>query len=256
MFDPELTRKTVERVGALFGPGRYFRLEMTGLEDVPEAPAMFVSNHSGGTTIPDVWGFVIAWYRHFGMRRPLHILAHELILATETTGEYFARRGVVRASLHTARQILTRHRRDVLVMPGGAGDTWRPWSRRYQVEFCGRTGYAGLALELGAPIVPVANAGAHNSLLVLSSGRKLARAIGLHHIVRADILPIHLSLPWGLGVGPWPHIPLPVKLRYRVGKAILPAQLRGSVPTEHDVRTLDARVRSAVQTQLDQLARG
>lgn len=255
-FDPELTEKTVERMGALFGPGRYFRLEARNLGDVPPSPAMFVSNHSGGTTIPDAWGFAIAWYRHFGMRRPLHLLGHELILATEATGKYFARRGVVRASTQTARQILTHFRRDVLVMPGGARDTWRPWSRRYEVEFGGRIGYARLALELGVPIVPVANAGAHDTLLVLSDGRRLARAIGLHRIVRADILPIHLSLPWGLAVGPWPHIPLPVKLRFQIGKAIVPAPLQGSVPTEDEVRALDARVRAAVQAQLDLLARG
>jgi 1-acyl-sn-glycerol-3-phosphate acyltransferase len=256
VFDPELTQKTVARMGALFGPGRYFGLEARSLGDVPAAPAMFVSNHSGGTTIPDAWGFAIAWYRHFGMQRPLHLLGHELILATEATGKYFARRGVVRASMQTARRILSYFRRDVLVMPGGARDTWRPWSRRYKVEFGGRTGYARLALELGVPIVPVANAGAHDTLLVLSDGQWLARAIGLHHIFRADILPIHLSLPWGIAFGPWPHIPLPVNLRFQIGEAIVPAPLQGSVPTEDEVRALDARVRAAVQAQLDLLAAG
>ena len=256
VFDPELTQKTVDRMGTLFGPGRYFRLETQSLADVPPAPAMFVSNHSGGTLIPDAWGFAIAWYRQFGMQRPIHLLAHELILSTETTGKYFAHRGVVRAAMQTARRILTDYRRDVLVMPGGARDTWRPWSRRYQVEFGGRTGYARLALELGVPIVPVANAGAHDTLLVLSDGRWLARAIGLHRMFRADILPIHLSLPWGLTVGPWPHIPLPVTLRFILGKAIIPPPLSGKTPTDDEVRALDAQVRAAVQAQLELLAHG
>lgn len=255
VFDPELTQKTVARMGALFGPRRYFRLETQLLGELPPAPAIFVSNHSGGTTIPDAWGFAIAWYRRFGVQRPLHLLAHELVLSTETTGKYFARRGVVRASVHTARHILTRYGRDVLVMPGGARDTWRPWSRRYQVEFGGRTGYARLALELGLPIVPVANAGAHDTLLVLSDGRRLARAIGLDRMLRADVLPIHLSLPWGLTIGPWPHIPLPVTLRYVLGRAIYPAPLAGSIPTREEAGALDAQVRAAVQAQLELLAR-
>jgi 1-acyl-sn-glycerol-3-phosphate acyltransferase len=254
-FDPELTQKTVDRVGALFGPGRYFGLETRILADIPPAPVMFVSNHSGGTLIPDVWGFAIAWYRYFGVQRPIHLLAHELILSTETTGKYFARRGVVRAAMQTAQHVLTDLRRDVLVMPGGARDTWRPWSRRYKVEFGGRTGYARLALQLGVPIVPVANAGAHDTLLVLSDGRRLAHAIGLHRMFRADILPIHLSLPWGLAVGPWPHIPLPVTLRFILGRAIVPAPLRGSAPTDDEVCALDAQVRAAVQAQLELLAR-
>lgn len=254
-FDPELTRKTVERMGVLFGPGRYFRLETTGLSDLPPAPVMLASNHSGGTTVPDAWGFAIAWYRHFGTRRPLHMLAHELTVATETTGNYFARRGVLRASTQTARRILSQFQRDVLVMPGGDRDTWRPWSRRYQVEFSGRTGYARLALALGVPIVPVAHAGAHDTLLVLNDGRRLARMLRLPQLLRADILPIHLSLPWGIAVGPWPHIPLPVTLRFAIGKAITPAPLQGREPSEDEVRALDASVRDAVQTQLHALAR-
>jgi 1-acyl-sn-glycerol-3-phosphate acyltransferase len=241
-------------MGRLFGPGRYFRLETTNLHEVPPAPVMLVANHSGGTTVPDAWGFAIAWYRHFGARRPLHMLAHELTVGTETVGTYFARRGVVRASTRTARHILAHFRRDVLVMPGGDRDAWRPWSRRYKTEFGGRIGYARLALELGVPIVPVAHAGAHHTLLVLSDGRRLARILRLPQLLRADIFPVHLSLPWGIALGPWPHIPLPVTLRFGIGEAIVPAPLQGSEPTEQEVCALDARVREAVQAQLDELA--
>lgn len=256
VFDADATAKTVARLGKLFGPGRWFRLDARGFEDVPRAPAMFVSNHSGGTTIPDAWGFGVAWYRHFGSTRPLHPLAHELVLGTDATGRYFARRGILRASMQTARDAMARFGRDVLVMPGGERDTWRPWSRRYQVEFAGRTGYARLALELGVPIVPVANAGAHDTLFVLTDGRRIAHALGLHRLVRADIFPIHLSLPWGLAIGPWPHLPLPVTLRYRIGTAIVPPPIAGASPTDAEVAALDARVRAAVQVLLDALARG
>lgn len=256
VWDAELTRKTIERVGVLFGPRRYFRLDFRGIENAPAAPAMFVSNHSGGTTIPDAWGFAMGWYRHFGYERPIHPLAHEIILGTETTGRYFAQRGLLRASMQSARIALGEFERDVLVMPGGERDTWRPWSKRYQVEFAGRTGYARLALELGVPVVPVANGGAHSTLFVLSDGRWIARAMGLHRLARADIFPIHVSIPWGLTIGPWPHVPLPVTLRYRIGTPIVPPPPRGSAPTDDEVRALDSQVRAAVQGLLDRLARG
>src|SRR5205823_1370763 len=123
------------------------------------------------------------------------------------------------ASLETAREIL-RQKRDLLIFPGGDLDTWRPYSKRWEVDFGGRTGYARLALETRVPIVPVAHAGAHETLRVLTSGRGLAKAIGLKRFARANVWPIHLSLPWGLAIGPVPHIPLPGQFRYLVGEPI------------------------------------
>jgi 1-acyl-sn-glycerol-3-phosphate acyltransferase len=244
-FDPLAVEKTMRSVGKLFGERRYFGLDARGFENVPRAPVMLVSNHSGGTTIPDVWGFAVAWYRHFGVERPLHIMTHEMIVGTAATGEFFARRGALRASIATARSAIERFGRDVLVMPGGDADAWRPHRRRYEVQFAGRMGYARLALELGVPIVPVANAGPHDTLWVLADGHEIARVLGLRKIARAEIWPIHFSVPWGLAIGPWPHLPLPVRFRYRVGEPITPSG---------DAHALDARVRGAVQTLLDDLA--
>lgn len=245
-YDPAAVAETLRRAGRLFGRRRYFGLEARGLGQVPPSPVLLVSNHSGGTSIPDVWGLLAVWYRHFGVERPLHVLAHEIILGTAATARYFGRRGVLAAEPEIARAVLTEHRRDLLLMPGGDLDTWRPHRDRYRVCFGGRLGYARLALEAGVPIVPVAGAGAHDTLYVLSRGERLAKAMGLHAIARAQVWPVHLSLPWGLAVGPWPHLPLPVRLRYRFGAALAPG------PTE-TAEALDRRVRAAVQTLLDQL---
>jgi 1-acyl-sn-glycerol-3-phosphate acyltransferase len=254
-YDPEAVRRTLPGVKKLFGPGRYFGVDVRGWQHVPEAPCMIVSNHSGGTTIPDVWGFVSAWYQNYGVHRPLHPLAHEIILSTRLTGEYFARRGVLRGNREVALAVLRDFKRDLMVMPGGDLDTWRPYSQRYQVRFGGRTGYARLALQTGVPIVPVAHAGAHETLIVLSDGRRLARAVGLQRIARASIWPVHLSLPWGLAIGPWPHIPTPARFRYRIGAPVAPPVVLapGEEPKEEEVRAYDHAVQSAVQALLDEL---
>lgn len=252
VFEPALAVETLRKASALFGPHKYFRVDAEGFDRLPSPPVMLVANHSGGTTIPDVWGFMFAWYRHFGPSRPLHVLAHEMVMATNATGRYFARRGVLRASIENARRAL-QTRRDVLVMPGGDIDTWRPWTRRWKVEFAGRTGYARLALELGVSIVPVANAGAHKTFLVLTDGRAIARALGLQRIARAEVWPIHLSLPWGLAIGPWPHLPLPTTLHYRIGASIA-SERHPEVDEASDVRALDSRVRASVQALLDELS--
>jgi len=254
-YDPDAVEKTVARVGKLFGPGRYFRLEIDGWRNVPDAPAMVVSNHSGGTSIPDVWGFLIAWYRHFGFHRPLHPMAHEIILSTRPTGAYFEKRGVLQANKDVALRALRDHRHDLMVMPGGDLDTWRPFHKRYEVCFGERMGYVRTALKAGVPIVPVANAGAHETLYVLTDGQPIARALGLRAAFRANIFPIHLSLPWGLAVGPWPHIPTPARLRYRIGPPIEPPRQLApdEEPSDALVREHDARVRESVQKLLDKL---
>jgi 1-acyl-sn-glycerol-3-phosphate acyltransferase len=252
-YSARAVAKTVASAGRLFGPGRWFRLDVRGLDRVPPSPAMIVSNHSGGTTIPDVWGFLVSWYRRFGPERPIHPMAHEIILGTRRTGEYFSERGVLRADPRVAEEVLVRFRRDLMVMPGGDVDAWRPYRERYKVRFGGRTGYARLALRARAPIVPIANAGAHETLLVLTDGRRLAKALRLDVLARAEIFPIHLSLPWGLAIGPWPHLPVPVTLRYRVGEPIEPAPFAGDEPPDELVREHDRRVQAAITALLDEL---
>jgi 1-acyl-sn-glycerol-3-phosphate acyltransferase len=254
-YDPGAIDQTLGTVGELFSDARhahrYFPLEVEGLHHVPRPPVLVVSNHSGGTSIPDVWGFLVAWYRRFGSVRPIHPLAHEMIVSTRLTGPYFARRGILRATRDLALQAL-RKLHDVMVLPGGDCETWRPWRDRYRVDFGGRTGYARTALESGVPIIPVAHAGAHSTFMVLSDGRWLAKMLHLKEIARASVWPVHLSLPWGLGFGPLPHIPLPARMRYRIGEPIEPQRLAAS-PTDAQVRALDEHVRGTIQSMLDGL---
>jgi 1-acyl-sn-glycerol-3-phosphate acyltransferase len=251
-FDPEAVRETHELARRFFGDGHYFGLR-ADLNPVPAPPSMIVMNHSGGTTIPDVWGFGVAWYNHFGYERPLHLAAHDIVLATEATRRFFGRRGVLRGSRRLAIEVLRDWRRDLMVMPGGDKETWRPYRDRYQVRFGGRTGYARIALRCGVPIVPVAHAGAHETLIVLDDGQWLAKRVGLKRLTRASIWPVHLSLPWGLAVGPWPHIPVPATLRYRLSDPIQIQQKPIEDPPDDLVEELDRQVRAAVQANLDAL---
>lgn len=255
-YDPEVIERTVEWLRFLFGEHRWFRLDARGFEWVPPSPALFVSNHSGGMTALDTWGLLVSWYRHFTSKRPLHPCAHELLLSMRAAECFFARRGVLHAHPDVALSTLRDHRRDLLVMPGGDVDTWRPFRDRYRVQFAGRTGYARLALKAGVPIVPVAHAGAHHTLVVLTDGQSIAKRLRLSKLARARVWPIHLALPWGIALGPLPHLPLPVTLRYRFGMPIEPRQAPGAELCESEVKALDNQVRRSVQGLLDQLAAG
>ena len=255
-WDPSHVQSVKRRLDGWFGPRRYFRVSTSGWEHLPPAPALIVSNHSGGTTVLDGMGFGHAWYHRFGaLERPLHGLVHDMLFTNALTGPFFANLGCLRASKALARRVLGELRRDMIVFPGGDQDTWRPFRDRYRVRFAGRTGYARMALALGIPVVPLAHAGAQETFVVLGSGRRIARAVGLHRLARAEIWPVHLSLPWGLAVGPFPHVPLPARLDYRLGPAVPfpPGARPGHPPTRDQVLAYDREVRAAIQSLLDQL---
>ena len=248
--DPVAIGRAHRTLRRAFGRHRWFDLDVHGWENVPDSPVLFVSNHSGGTLIPDAWGFMTAWYDRFGTGRVLHPLAHEIILSNPRTGPWLARCGALRGDASVAHAALTQWRRDVLVMPGGDVDTWRPYRDRYRVCFDGRRGYARLAIHAGVPVIPVANAGAHETLIVLARGERLARWMRLPRLARSRVFPVHLSLPYGIAVGPWPHLPPPCKLSYRIGRPVMPPPTNGM----SSVNELDRKVRTALQGLLDRLA--
>ena len=254
-YSEAASQRLHKRLSRFFGEGHYFGLKVDGWENLPDHNVLAVSNHSGGTTVLDGMGLWFAWQQRFNFTRPGHALAHEMIFAADGPGRLFAEMGAVRADRQTAVEVLRDWKRDLIVMPGGDRDVWRPWKDRYKVNFAGRTGYARIALKAGVPITPVANAGAQSTFMVLTDGAPIARALRLPQLARAEIFPISLSFPWGLTIGPLPHLPPPTTLRYKIGRPIpLPCTVApGEEPPEWAVRQLDEEVRAAVQGLLDEL---
>ena len=66
------------------------------------------------------------------------------------------------------------------------------------------------------PITPVVSVGAHETLFVLARGNRLAKLLGLSKLARVDVLPLWLGLPFGIGWGPLPNVPLPSKIKLQV----------------------------------------
>ena len=249
-FDPATVERAVKRLDPVFGRQGWNPVEVQGWEHLPDRPSILIANHSGGTSVPDQLGFGWAWGQRFGGERPLHGLVHDMIFASRRGGDWAERCGMLRAGRSQARAALERGR-DVLICPGGDLDVWRPWDQRNQVCFGGRTGYAKLALEQGIPVTPVANVGPHETFVVLTNGHRLAERVGLQKLTRASIWPVHLSLPWVIGVGPVPHVPWPVRLQYRFGPAV-PLPVGG--PTPENVAAYDRAVRAALQEMILSLA--
>ena len=229
----------------------YHRAEVRGFDQVPDAPVMFVGNHSGGSMTPDAFLFLLAHQAYFSVERPVHALAHAFVTSLPLVGDYIRRVGIVTAGPEAASQVFDAGA-DALVYPGGDVDSLRPWRDRMRIELAGRTGFLRTAHAHGVPIVPVVTDGAHDTFVVLTDGRSLARRLRFDRLLRVKSVPLVASLPWGLSIGDWfGHLPLPTKVRIQVGE---PIDLRARYGDDLDVDDAYAYVRSTMQVQLSRLA--
>jgi 1-acyl-sn-glycerol-3-phosphate acyltransferase len=216
--DPVFVQRTLPVLSPLVRA--WFRPEVRGLDHIPPSgPVLLVGNHSGGNVTPDTVVFAAAFNARFGAERPFFQLAHDLVIALPWL-RLLRRYGTVSAKPETARAALAAGAA-VLVYPGGDWEVHRPSWQRNTVDFHGRRGFVRLALETGAPIVPVVAVGGQETALFLSRGENLARALHLHRLLRSDVLPVALAPPWGLDVGDLlGHLPLPAKITIEVLRPI------------------------------------
>jgi 1-acyl-sn-glycerol-3-phosphate acyltransferase len=247
--DPDYLREQLPGLWVL--ASFYFRADVRGLERIPsDGPVLIVGNHSGGNVTPDTMVFTLAFAAHFGVERRLHPLVHNLVLALPLPFNLKAA-GCVAASPENARLALQRDAA-VLVYPGGDWEVHRPSWQQGKVDFAGRKGFVSLALEEDVPIVPLVAVGGQETAVFLSRGERLARALQLDKLFRLKVLPVSLSIPWGLNVGDmFGHWPLPAKLTLEAMEPINPRERFGSDPDTDEVYEHITRV---MQEKLDELS--
>lgn len=123
----------------------WFRGEVRNLGNIPEeGPVLMVGNHSGGNLSPDTFIFTVAFSTYFGVERPFHQLAHNLVMASPYS-RLLRSGGTVAASPESSRTALESGAA-LLVYPGGDWEVHRPTWERNRVDFAGRKGYIRLAL--------------------------------------------------------------------------------------------------------------
>jgi 1-acyl-sn-glycerol-3-phosphate acyltransferase len=247
--DPDYLREQLPGLWVL--ASFYFRADVRGLERIPaEGPVLLVGNHSGGNVTPDTMVFTLAFAAHFGVERRLHPLVHNLVLALPLPWN-LSKAGCVAASPENARLALQRDAA-VLVYPGGDWEVHRPSWQQDKVDFAGRNGFVKLALEEDVPIVPLVAVGGQETAVFLSRGERVARALQLDKLFRLKVLPISLSIPWGLNVGDmFGHWPLPAKITL---EAMEPINLRERFGEDPDVDEVYDHVTGVMQGKLDELS--
>jgi len=232
----------------------WFRMEIEGFEKLPDPPALLIGIHSGAPFVWDAWTVGFQWWRHFGPERPLHGTAHDALMAAPLMGSYFRKMGVLPAAPDSIAGALAAGR-DVALWPGGEIDSLRPWTDRDKAVLAGRTGFVKMAIRAGVPIVPIATVGGPDSMPVLLSGRRLARALRLDKIARLKMFPIAVQAPWGLSPAVLPELPLPTKIRTAFQD---PVRFEVGPERADDDEYVDRKyreVRRSIQSGIDALAR-
>ncbi|MBI5499180.1 MAG: acyltransferase family protein [Deltaproteobacteria bacterium] len=234
----------------------YFRSEIRGTARLPPTgPALIVGNHSGGLVTLDALLVWVAVWDAFGPDRSVYGLAHDVVYDTPFLRKYVGRLGVLRAGHEGAHRAFEAGHM-ALVYPGSDYDSFRPWGERNRAVLAGRKGFVKLALRERVPVVPLASVGMHETLIVLTRGERLGKALGMHRLLRSNVLPVALGVPWGLYTPYLPQFPLPAQVTIEFGEPI-----RWDYPpgAEHDpdiVERCYREVEAALQRGLDGLAEG
>jgi 1-acyl-sn-glycerol-3-phosphate acyltransferase len=239
----------------------YFRVKTDGWEHVPaQGPMLIVGSHNGGLAAPDTLMMTYDWLRRFGSQRPAYALMDPRIWRVlPTLGRMGSWVGCLRADSPAGVRAL-RQGFPLLVYPGGARDVFRPRRLRHRICFFGQKGFIKLALREEVPIVPAISYGAHDTLWVLEDFYEIADTWRRQQTwdwplgIDPGTLPLYLGLPWGITLGPWPHLPLPVPLHTRVCPPI--TFPRYGLAAAQDGDYVDAcynQVLETMQQSLDQL---
>jgi 1-acyl-sn-glycerol-3-phosphate acyltransferase len=215
----------------------YFRATARGIEHIPaRGRVLFVANHSGQLPFD---GLVIgaACFLEPPQPRLLRAMVEYFVPSVPFASYLFARWGQITGTPENCRRLLASEEA-VLVFPEGARGISKPFSKRYQLADFG-TGFLRLALEMQAPVVPVAVIGAEEQAPAFNV-KPLARLIG------APAFPVVPYPPF------LPLVPLPVKYRLYFGE---PMRFTGD-PDDDDevlddkVRTVKNRIQSMIQVGL------
>lgn len=177
---------------------KYLRVNSEGVDNLPQkGPVIFIANHSG------FMGFdalMIGHQVYLHTQRVPRIIAHKLWFLRPEISVHAKRLGLTPATLESGLKILKKNQ-GLILFPEGEEGNFKPTKYRYRLRRF-RRGFIRLALQTGAPIVPVAVIGAEETNITLSQIRWAKELLGI-------IIPVPLNV-----------IPLPVKWHIKFLKPI------------------------------------
>jgi 1-acyl-sn-glycerol-3-phosphate acyltransferase len=224
----------------------WFRVEVEGIENVPDTDgALLVSNHSGA--LPPDAPMIMQALRHEHPRsRPVYMLGEHWFKGYPGVSMLVGKMGLVPAHPANAQRLLRDEGRLVLVFPEGQKGSRKLYWQRYRLRRFGRGGFVRTAMRAGVPIVPIAVLGAEEAMPIFAHVPLLQRLTGLIYF------PINHAFPhFGLAAA---LMYLPAKFRIRF---LEPVDLGRYDPEDAEdialVQGLSEEIRGRIQAELDDL---
>lgn len=167
----------------------YFRVQTTGLENIPEGRVLLVSNHSGQIPID---GAMIGVSLLTAAERPRAVrsMVEKWVPTLPYVSTFMARCGQVVGTPENCTRLLE-NEEPILVFPEGIRGLNKLFRHRYQLASFGQ-GFMRLALATNSPIVPVAVIGAEEQAPALFDLKPVARLLKMPAL---PITPVPFPLP-------------------------------------------------------------
>ena len=226
---------------------KWFRVEVSGLENIPSTGgALVVANHAGVLPIDGLMTSV-AVHDHHPAHRPLRMLAADLAFEMPLVGGV-ARKAGHTLACHPDAVRLLQDGEVAAVFPEGFKGIGKPFSERYKLQRFGRGGFVSAAMRTGAPIIPCSIVGSEEIYPKIGELGTLARLLGMPYFPVTPLFP-HFG-PLGL-------VPLPSKWYIEFGEPIPTDSYAGGATAEADdpmlVFNLTDQVRETIQYTLYRL---
>ena len=226
----------------------WFRVEVEGIENVPDdGGALLVSNHAGALP-PDAPMIAKAIKEEHPRPRPLYLTMEHFFKGYPGFSMLLPKVGGVAAHPANVHRLLYDEGQLVLVFPEGRKGTEKLYKDRYRLRRFGRGGFVEAAMRARSPIVPIAVVGAEEAAPIFAHLTVLQKLTGLLYVPLTPTFP-HLGL---LGMAGY----LPAKFKIRFLEPV-PTHDLGDAPWDDKglVQTVAHEVRTRIQENLiDMLA--
>jgi 1-acyl-sn-glycerol-3-phosphate acyltransferase len=216
----------------------YFRVETSGIENVPQGRVLVVANHAGQLPF-DGTMLGLALLLEADPPRIARAMGEYWIPNLPWVSIAAARVGALVGTPGNCVHMLE-NGECVTVFPEGVRGMNKLYSQRYRLQRFGM-GFMRLALQTRTPIVPVGIVGSEEQQPGFANLTGIARLLGM------PAFPITATFPW---LGPLGLLPLPVKYRIHFGE---PLTFEGD-PTDEDsvIEEKVDRVKAAITLLLEQ----
>ncbi len=226
---------------------KWFRVEVSGIENLPEeGAALIVANHAG--VLPfDALMASVAVHDHHPTNRDLRMLAADLVFDMPMLGQAARKAGHTMACTADAHRLLANGELTA-VFPEGYKGLGKHFRDRYKLQRFGRGGFVSAALRTKAPIVPCSIVGSEEIYPMIADVKFLARLIGVPYFPVTPLFPF---------AGPLGMAPLPSKWHIEFGTPISTDDYDAAAADDPMVTfELTDQVRETIQQTLYRLLAG